>query len=77
MPEGAAFMQDISALTPPLLMCAAVLVAIGAFLRHEMNRKRPADEDSPDDIPAVPPISGGQGSGQPASPSRSAQDGDG
>ena len=51
-------MQDISALTPPLLMCAAVLLAIGAFLRHEMNRKRPEDIDQAQDIPAVPPISG-------------------
>jgi hypothetical protein len=50
-------MQDISALTPPLLMCAAVLLAIGAFLRHEMNRKRPEDIDQPQDIPAVSPIS--------------------
>jgi len=58
MLEGAAMMQDISVLTPPLLMCAAVLLAIGAFLRHEMSRKGPEDEDRPEDIPAVPPISG-------------------
>ena len=51
-------MQDISALAPPLLMCAVVLLAIGAFLRHEMNRKRPEDIDPAQDIPAVPPISG-------------------
>jgi hypothetical protein len=31
-------MQDLSALTPPLLMCAVVIVAIVAFLRYEMNR---------------------------------------
>jgi hypothetical protein len=31
-------MQDLSALTPPLLMCAVVVLAIVAFLRHEMNR---------------------------------------
>ncbi len=34
-------MQDLSALTPPLLMCAVVVIAIVAFLRHEMNRSRP------------------------------------
>lgn len=51
-------MQDISALTPPLLMCAVVLLAIGAFLRHEMKRKRPEDIDPAQHIPAVPPISG-------------------
>src|SRR5579864_3136470 len=37
--KGGAMLQDISALTPPVLMCAVVLLAIGAFLRHEMNRK--------------------------------------
>jgi hypothetical protein len=33
-------MQDLSALTPPLLTCAVVVIAIVAFLRHEMNRSR-------------------------------------
>jgi hypothetical protein len=51
-------MQDLSALTPPLLMCAAVLFAIGAFLRHEMGRKRSGDPDERDDIPAAGQISG-------------------
>ena len=50
-------LQDISALTPPVLMCAVVLLAIGAFLRHEMNRKRPEDIEESPDIPAVQPIS--------------------
>jgi len=50
-------MRDISALTPPLLMCAVVLLAIGAFLRHEMGRKRPEDIDQPQDIPASLPNS--------------------
>jgi hypothetical protein len=39
-------MQDLSVLTPPLLMCAAVVVAIVAFLRHEMNRSR-TDKSAP------------------------------
>jgi hypothetical protein len=50
-------MKDLSVLTPPLLMCAAVLFAIGAFLRHEMRRQRPADRTAePDDeiSPAQP-----------------------
>ncbi len=51
-------LQDISALTPPVLMCAVILLAIGAFLRHEMSRKRSDDMDEARDIPAVPPISG-------------------
>jgi hypothetical protein len=38
--------QDLSVLTPPLLMCAAVLFAIGAFLRHEMSKKRPEVDES-------------------------------
>jgi hypothetical protein len=33
-------MQDLSALTPPLLVCAVVIIAIVAFLRHEMGRSR-------------------------------------
>ncbi len=38
-------------LTPPLLMCAAVLFAIGAFLRHEMSKKRPeVDEREPSEV---------------------------
>jgi hypothetical protein len=39
-------MQDLSVLTPPLLMCAVVIIAIVAFLRHEMNRSR-ADKSAP------------------------------
>jgi hypothetical protein len=51
-------MQDLSVLTPPLLMCAVVLIAIGAFLRHEMSRRREdprdPDDESPADISSVP-----------------------
>jgi hypothetical protein len=50
-------MQDMAALTPPLLMLAVILLAIGAFLRHEMGRKRRDDIDQPQDIPAASPIS--------------------
>jgi hypothetical protein len=47
--------QDLSVLTPPLLMCAAVLFAIGAFLRHEMSKKRPeVDESEPAEAAAQP-----------------------
>ena len=41
-------MQDIAALTPPLLVCAVVIIAIVAFLRHEMSRSR-TDESAPGD----------------------------
>jgi hypothetical protein len=57
-------MQDLSALTPPLLMCAAVLIAIVAFLRHEMGKKGPDESGPPDDIPPVPPISDHQADGE-------------
>jgi hypothetical protein len=37
-------MKDLSVLTPPLLMGAVVVIAIVAFLRHEMRRSRPGRE---------------------------------
>lgn len=43
-------MQDLSVLTPPLLMGAVVVLAIVAFLRHEMRRSRPGHEDEAADI---------------------------
>ena len=39
-------LNDLAALTPPLLVCAAFLVAVWAFLRHEM---RHADSPPPDE----------------------------
>jgi hypothetical protein len=33
-------MKYLSVLTPPLLVCAAFLFAVGAFLRHEMGGGR-------------------------------------
>jgi len=46
-------MKDLTVLTPPLLMAAAVVVAIVAFLRHEMGRGRAQAEDEAAD-PAEP-----------------------
>ena len=43
-------MKDLSVLTPPLLMGAVVVLAIVAFLRHEMRRSRRGREDQPADI---------------------------
>jgi hypothetical protein len=34
--------QDIAALTPPLVMCAAFLIGVAFFLRHQMGAKRDA-----------------------------------
>ena len=41
-------MQALSALTPPILVCAVVIIAIVAFLRHEMRRSS-ADNAGADD----------------------------
>ncbi len=32
--------QDVAALTPPLVMCAAIIIAVVIFLRREMGPKR-------------------------------------
>jgi hypothetical protein len=43
--------QDLAVLTPPLLMCAAFLVAVGAFVRHEMGAsRRRRDQDASAEI---------------------------
>jgi hypothetical protein len=49
-------LNDLSALTPSLLVAAAFLIAAGAFLRHEMRRGRNPGEgqgpcDSRPDLP--------------------------
>ena len=50
--EGSiSLMKDLSALTPPFLMAAVVIIAIVAFLRHEMGRGH-VDRGDPDDISA-------------------------
>jgi hypothetical protein len=45
-------MKDLTVLTPPLLMAAAVITAIVMFLRHEMARGRSGHAHPEDDIPA-------------------------
>ena len=42
-------LSDLAALTPPLLMAAAFLIAAGAFLRHEMRRSKNPDEREGDE----------------------------
>jgi len=51
-PAGRPPRPDLAVLTPPLLVCAAFLVAVAAFVRHEMgaSRKR-RDQDAPGEIP--------------------------
>lgn len=43
-------LSDLTVLTPPLLMCAAFLIAVAAFLRHEMGPRRRRDRDESGDI---------------------------
>jgi hypothetical protein len=40
-------LKYVSVLTPPALVCAAFLVALVAFLRHEMGARRQRSEDLP------------------------------
>ena len=42
-------MSALAALTPPFLMCAAVIAATVAFLRHEMGRGREDRGIAPED----------------------------
>ncbi|HEY2505404.1 MAG TPA: hypothetical protein VGI58_02725 [Streptosporangiaceae bacterium] len=59
-------MKDLSVLTPPFLVCAAVVVAIVAFLRHEMGRGRQDDSDRGADISEAAQITDEQRDDQPA-----------
>jgi hypothetical protein len=44
-------LTDLAVLTPPAVVCAALLIAIIAFLRHEMGPARPGDDEAgPPDI---------------------------
>jgi hypothetical protein len=44
--------SDLAALIPPFLVCAAFLVAVGAFLRHEMRGGKNLADDEEDDLSA-------------------------
>jgi hypothetical protein len=44
-------LQDLAALTPPLVVCAAFLVGVVLFLRRQMGaRGRPEDREAETDI---------------------------
>jgi hypothetical protein len=50
-------MKYLSVLTPPLLVCAVFLIALVAFLRHEMGGRRAGPQDpSADEFPDEDPI---------------------
>jgi hypothetical protein len=46
-------MKYLSVLTPPFLMCAVVVIAVVAFLRHEMGRGRAHRAGQADGISAA------------------------
>ena len=41
-------LADLTALTPPFLVCAAFLTAVAAFLRHEMRDAKKQGDDQSD-----------------------------
>lgn len=54
--------KDLTVLTPPLIVCIAILIGVGAFLRREMAPGRRRNEDETDaDIPAAGDFSGEAG----------------
>ena len=38
--------QDLAALTPPLVVCVAVLIGVAMLLRREMSPKRKAERNN-------------------------------
>jgi len=43
--EEAAVWSDLAALTPPLVVCVAVLIGVAMLLRSQMSPKRRAERD--------------------------------
>jgi len=58
-------MKDLTVLTPPLLMAAAVITAVVMFLRHEMTRGRSGRADPEDDSAASSSESAGAAENAP------------
>ncbi len=46
-------MKDLAVLTPPLLIAAVVIIAIVAFVRHEIGRGRTDRSDTAGDFSAA------------------------
>ena len=53
-------LSDLAALTPPLLVCAAFLIGVIAFLRHEMGRTKNSTEDASVEVSTQVPASHGE-----------------
>jgi hypothetical protein len=59
-------LKYLEVLTPPVLVCAAFLIAVAAFLRHEMGRSRSRrDARASDDISGNDTITDSAGSRAP------------
>ena len=43
-------LQDLAALTPPLVVCGAFLVGVVLFLRRQMGAGRPEDREAETEI---------------------------
>jgi hypothetical protein len=58
-------LADLTVLTPPFLVAAAFLIAVGAFLRHEMRaaKKQTAEERDEVGEPSSGDQIGDRGSG--------------
>jgi hypothetical protein len=52
---GSSLMKDLAVLTPPFLVAAVVIIAIVAFVRHEMGRARVDRGDPQGNIPGPGP----------------------
>lgn len=63
--EASSVLSDLAALTPPFLVAAAFLIAVGAFLRHEMRaaKKQPTEQGDEVDEPSSADHIGDRGSG--------------
>jgi hypothetical protein len=63
--EASSVLSDLAALTPPFLVAAAFLIAVGAFVRHEMRaaKKQPTEQDDEVDDPSGSGQIGDRGSG--------------
>jgi hypothetical protein len=48
--EATRVLSDLAALTPPFLVAAAFLIAVGAFLRHEMRAAKKQSTEEGDEV---------------------------
>jgi len=63
--EASGVLTDLAALTPPFLVAAAFLIAVGAFVRHEMRAAKNQATEQRDEVdePSASDEIGDRGSG--------------